>query len=128
MDITPEVLQKLNLFTNTIKEQFSDVIFVGVIKRTGGKNWDLVVAGNNFKHETHFNKIASIVRDYFQESELLIFSALVVVDSTSLVIDQMRRAMAVVRGPVIIENTRFFNVYIEKAYIFYSLTLGSSRI
>lgn len=118
MELNQDYITKFQSFTREVVRRFPPVTFVGLVQRIESESWDVVVGGDSLRTHANFLMLANILKTHFTGGELMSFSMLSLVDSTSTFVTQMRQAIVIEDGYATIENTRVFQIYIKKAYIF----------
>src|SRR3989344_3567990 len=111
---------------NKLKEIFREVsitkrlsLFV-TIQREDSNLWDLVMGGENLDSQENLIEIIDIINRILDRNEIVIFSKLVLLNSTDSFVRNFNTAFRTTNGDLEIQNSKINNISIKHAYLFYS--------
>jgi len=123
MEINEIVINKLISLLSKVRDKKSDVCLFIVNKVIDINRWDLVFGGKALEGEENLKLILNLIKETFSKEEVILFSRLILFDSTKDFVKGINNAFNVESNYIKITDTTINNILIKEAYLFYSKSL-----
>lgn len=114
-----EVIKKFEEVLGKLLSENWAISFFAVIQQADTNRWDIVIGGDNIENAENTKAIAKIISNSLAREELVLFSRLVLLNSTNPFIKNITRSFRV-SGRIKIAGSTINNVFLKNAVILYS--------
>lgn len=123
MNIDITIKEKLDSLLSKLRGLGKPISLFAVIQREDMETWDLLIGGENIRNKENLDLVARIIRQTFDESEIIKIPRLVLLDSDHPIIISINKAFSIEGGVTRIENIKINNFFIKNAYLLYSKSI-----